>query len=114
MSVAVESNAAANSCRKDMIDDALLRPGRLEVPVEIGLPKESGRLQILKIHTTKMKENDKMGNDVDLIELSKMTKNFSGAEIEGLVRAAQSCALNRDTRCRNCHNFFTLISMWNL
>ena len=43
-----------------------------------------------------MKENDKMGNDVDLVELSKMTKNFSGAEIEGLVRAAQSCALNRD------------------
>jgi len=81
--------------RKDMIDDALLRPGRLEVPVEIGLPKESGRLQILRIHTTKMKENDKMGNDVDLVELSKMTKNFSGAEIEGLVRAAQSCALNR-------------------
>jgi len=78
-----------------MIDDALLRPGRLEVPVEIGLPKESGRLQILRIHTTKMKENDKMGNDVDLVELSKMTKNFSGAEIEGLVRAAQSCALNR-------------------
>ena len=33
-------------CRKDMIDDALLRPGRLEVPVEIGLPKESGRLQV--------------------------------------------------------------------
>ena len=84
--------------RKDMIDDALLRPGRLEVPVEIGLPKENGRLQILKIHTAKMKENDKMGNDVDLIELSKVTKNFSGAEIEGLVRAAQSCALNRDAR----------------
>ena len=42
-----------------------------------------------------MKENDKMGNDVNLVELSKMTKNFSGAEIEGLVRAAQSCALNR-------------------
>jgi len=81
--------------RKDMIDDALLRPGRLEVPIEIGLPKENGRLQILKIHTAKMKENDKMGNDVDLVELSKTTKNFSGAEIEGLVRAAQSCALNR-------------------
>lgn len=34
--------------RKDMLDDALLRPGRLEVQVEIGLPDESGRLQILK------------------------------------------------------------------
>ena len=53
-------------------------------------------LQILRIHTAKMKENEKMGKDVDLVELSKVTKNFSGAEIEGLVRAAQSCALNRD------------------
>ena len=52
-------------------------------------------LQIIKIHTTKMKENEKLGADVNLVELSKLTKNFSGAEIEGLVRAAQSCALNR-------------------
>ena len=35
--------------RKDMLDDALLRPGRLEVQVEIGLPDEKGRLQILKV-----------------------------------------------------------------
>jgi vesicle-fusing ATPase len=81
--------------RKDMIDDALLRPGRLEVPIEIGLPKENGRMQILTIHTTKMRENGKMSGDIDLAELSKVTKNFSGAELEGLVRAAQSCALNR-------------------
>ena len=81
--------------RKDMIDDALMRPGRLEVQIEIGLPKESGRIQILDIHTTKMKANGKMGEDVDIAELAKITKNFSGAELEGLVRAAQSCALNR-------------------
>ena len=37
--------------RKDMIDDALLRPGRLEVHVEIGLPNKNGRLQIIDIHT---------------------------------------------------------------
>jgi len=81
--------------RKDMIDDALLRPGRLEVQVEIGLPKESGRLEILNIHTGTMRKNEKLFGDVDLAELATMTKNFSGAEIEGLVRAAQSCALNR-------------------
>jgi len=40
--------------RKDMIDEALLRPGRMEVHMEIGLPDESGRLQILKIHTQKV------------------------------------------------------------
>ena len=81
--------------RRDMIDDALLRPGRLEVSIEIGLPKESGRIQILGIHTRKMVENGKLSKDVDIQELATVTKNFSGAELEGLVRAAQSCALNR-------------------
>jgi len=81
--------------RPDMIDEALTRPGRLEVQVEIGLPKENGRAQILNIHTRTMVSNGKLAGDVDLSELAKLTKNFSGAEIEGLVRAAQSCALNR-------------------
>jgi len=81
--------------RKDMIDEALLRPGRLEVQMEIGLPNESGRLQIFNIHTTRMREYKKLAHDVDLAELAALTKNFSGAEIEGLVRAAQSTALNR-------------------
>lgn len=81
--------------RKDMIDEALLRPGRLEVQMEIGLPDEPGRLQILNIHTTIMRENDKLSSDVDLTELSALTKNFSGAEIEGLVRCAQATAMNR-------------------
>ena len=42
-----------------------------------------------------MRANGKLGKDVDIEELAKITKNFSGAELEGLVRAAQSCALNR-------------------
>ncbi|VIO95888.1 vesicle-fusing ATPase, putative [Brugia malayi] len=81
--------------RKDMIDEALLRPGRMEVQMEISLPDEAGRLQILKIHTARMREYDKLDPNVDLIELAKKTKNFSGAELEGLVRAAQSSAMNR-------------------
>nr|POE93314.1 vesicular-fusion protein sec18 [Quercus suber] len=81
--------------RKDMIDEALLRPGRLEVHMEISLPDESGRAQILKIHTTKMRENGRMANDVDLKELAKLTRNFSGAEISGLVKSASSFALQR-------------------
>lgn len=81
--------------RRDMMDEALLRPGRLEVQMEIGLPNEHGRIQILQIHTSRMRENDKMGPDVDINELGALTKNFSGAEIEGLVRAATSTALNR-------------------
>ena len=95
--------------RPDMIDEALTRPGRLEVThflvgllttgfqvsIEIGLPNESGRVQIINIHTRTMVQHKKMAKDVDLLELANLTKNFSGAELEGLVRAAQSCALNR-------------------
>lgn len=72
--------------RRDMIDDALLRPGRLEVSIEIGLPKEDGRRQILDIHTRKMKANGKMAKDVDINQLASITKNFSGAELEGKPR----------------------------
>ena len=66
-----------------------------------GLPDQTGRLHILQIHTTKMREFDKMGSDVDLKELAALTKNFSGAEIEGLVRAAQSSAMNRPIKASN-------------
>ena len=41
--------------RKDMLDEALIRAGRLEVHIEVGLPDEKGRLQILKIHTNKVR-----------------------------------------------------------
>lgn len=49
-----------------MIDEALMRPGRLEVQVEINLPNEEGRLQILEIHTAQMRVHKKISNDVDL------------------------------------------------
>ncbi|EMC95562.1 hypothetical protein BAUCODRAFT_34311 [Baudoinia panamericana UAMH 10762] len=81
--------------RKDMIDEALLRSGRLEVHMEISLPDEYGRQQILKIHTSKMRENGKLASDVDLADLAKRTRNFSGAEIQGLIKSASSFALQR-------------------
>lgn len=84
--------------RIDMIDDALLRPGRLEVHMEISLPDENGRVQILKIHTAKMREMGKLDPDVNIAELAQRTKNFSGAEISGLVRSATSFALNRHVK----------------
>ncbi|KAF9193036.1 transport between ER and Golgi ATPase protein [Haplosporangium sp. Z 767] len=84
--------------RKDMIDEALLRPGRMEVHMEIGLPDEHGRLQILKIHTHKALENNLLAPDVDLIELAALTKNFTGAEINGLVKSATSFAFNRHVK----------------
>ncbi|KAL8505872.1 hypothetical protein ACS0TY_016917 [Phlomoides rotata] len=81
--------------RKDLLDEALLRPGRLEVQVEISLPDENGRLQILQIHTNKMKESSFLAPDVNLEELAARTKNYSGAELEGVVKSAVSYALNR-------------------
>ncbi len=84
--------------RKDMIDDALLRPGRLEVHMEISLPDEHGRAQILKIHTARMRDNNVMDADVNLAELAHLTKNFSGAEIGGLVKSASSFAFNRHVK----------------
>ncbi|VUZ52967.1 unnamed protein product, partial [Hymenolepis diminuta] len=79
--------------RRDMIDEALLRPGRLEMQLEISLPDEEGRLQILNIHTAKMAASKKLAPDVNLKELAAKTKNFSGAEIEGLCRAAAFTAM---------------------
>lgn len=81
--------------RLDLIDEAILRPGRFEVHVEIGLPDEPGRVEIFRIHTRGMRENNIMSSDVSLEELGKMTKNYSGAEIEGVVRDATSNAFNR-------------------
>jgi vesicle-fusing ATPase len=83
--------------RKDMIDEAILRPGRLELHVEIGLPDEKGRLQILDIKTASMKKSGRLGPDAvaHLPLLARRTKNFSGAELEGLVKSAASYALRR-------------------
>lgn len=65
-----------------------------------GLPDENGRSQILRIHTARMKEHGKLASDVDISELAASTKNFSGAEIEGLVRAATSTAMNQLVKVR--------------
>lgn len=92
--------------RMDMIDEALLRPGRLEVHIEISLPDESGRKQILTIHTAKMRTNGVMADDVDIAELAAVTKNFSGAEIGGLVKSATSFAFNRHVKvCQAAKRF---------
>jgi len=81
--------------RLDMIDEALTRPGRLELKMPIGLPDESGRKDIFQIHTSKMRENKVLSSDVDLGVLARDSKNFSGAEIAGLCRSAVSFATNR-------------------
>jgi len=87
--------------RKDMIDEAVLRPGRLEVHVEIGLPEEPGRIQIFNIHTRKMKEHKLLASDVSIEYLAKETKNYTGAEIEAVVKSATSYALFKGTNMKS-------------
>lgn len=81
--------------RIDLLDEALLRPGRLELKIQVSLPDEEGRLQILRIHANGLSRNNMLDEEVDLAQLAGQTKNFSGAEIEGLVRCATSYATNR-------------------
>jgi vesicle-fusing ATPase len=81
--------------RKDLMDEAILRPGRLELHVEIGLPSESGRQEILTIHTKRMVENNLLEKDVDLAEIARLTKNYTGSELEALVKRASTYALNK-------------------
>lgn len=82
--------------RKDMIDEAILRPGRLEIHLEIGLPDLIGRVQIFQIHTKNMNKNKLLAPDVNIQKLAEMTKNYTGAEIEAVCRSATSFALFKE------------------
>ena len=93
--------------RKDLIDEAILRPGRLELHIEVNLPDEKGRLQIFNIHTKKMRENKVLDDDVDLAKLAKMTKNYTGADIESMVKLATSNALSQGINYSNSKINFT-------
>jgi len=79
--------------RKDCLDRALLRPGRLEVQLEIGAPDVAGRHEILRIHTKAMRESKRLSDDVDLEALAGFLNGFTGADIAGLVRSAVSFSL---------------------
>ena len=79
--------------RLDLLDEALLRPGRLEVHIEIPLPDSEGREQILNIHTKELKENSMLDENIRLIDIADRTRGFTGAELEGLVRSAVAFAL---------------------
>ncbi len=79
--------AATN--RLDMVDPALLRPGRFDRIIEIGMPDEKARLEIFKVHTRKMP----LAKDVKLEELAKETEGFTGADIEAVCREAAMNAL---------------------
>jgi vesicle-fusing ATPase len=81
--------------RLELIDDALLRPGRFEVQIEIGLPDEKGRYDILTIHTNKMAKAGYL-DGVNLHEIANITQNFTGAELESVVKNAVSYCISKD------------------
>ena len=81
--------AATN--RPDSIDPALRRPGRLDREIEIGIPDEEGRHEILSIHTRGMPLDEK----VDLKQISKTTHGFVGADLEVLSKEAAMRSLRR-------------------
>ena len=81
--------------RKDLIDQAVLRPGRLQVHIEIGIPSEQGRIQILKIHTKKLKEQKLLNKNVNIQEVGRIAKNYTGAELEAVVKNAASYAMTK-------------------
>ena len=81
--------------RRELLDPALLRPGRFEVQIEVTLPDEEGRREIFEIHTREMRRNGLLAADVSSWELAANSSQFSGAEIAGVVRAASSYALER-------------------
>jgi len=79
--------AATN--RPDIIDPALLRPGRFDRMIEIGMPDQEARLDILKIHTAERP----LADDVDLVAISKRTDGYSGAEIAAVCNEAVMLAI---------------------
>lgn len=85
----VKIMAATN--RKDLLDPALLRPGRFDRAIEVPMPEEPARLEILQIHTRKMH----LGQDVDLAKLAKETAGFSGADLNAVAREAGIFVLRR-------------------
>jgi len=84
--------AATN--RRDILDPALLRPGRFDRQVIVGYPDVKGREEILKVHT----RNKPIGPDVDLATIAKTTVGFTGADLENLANEAALLAAKRNRK----------------
>jgi len=84
--------AATN--RIDILDPAILRPGRLDRIIEVPLPDFKGRIEIFKIHTRRMK----LAGDIDFEKLAELTKGFTGAEIKAVVTEAGYNAIRSNRR----------------
>jgi len=86
--------AATN--RPDIVDPAVLRPGRFDRLIYVPEPDEKARLDIFKLYTKGMP----LAKDVDIAELARTTKSYSGADIEALCREAAMYALRKDVKSK--------------
>ena len=84
--------AATN--RPDVLDPALLRPGRFDRQVTVGMPDKNARLEILKVHA----KNKKFADDITLENLAKRTPGFSGADLENLLNEAALLTVRRNKK----------------
>jgi cell division protease FtsH len=91
--------AATN--RPEILDPALLRPGRFDRQIQVTLPTEEGRRQILKIHT----QSVTLGEDVDLGRLAQVTSGFSGADLANIVNEAALLAVRRESDAVSMEDF---------
>jgi len=78
--------------RPDVLDPALLRPGRLDRKIEIGLPGEAQRLEIIKIHAAKLSKEA----EIDFEPIIKMSDEFNGADLRNVCTEAGMCAIGED------------------
>ncbi len=84
--------AATN--RIDILDPAILRPGRFDRKVVVGRPDVRGRLEILKVHAAKKP----LGDDVDLDKLARTSAGFTGADLENVLNEAAINAARKKNR----------------
>ncbi|MDO8656722.1 MAG: AAA family ATPase [Nanoarchaeota archaeon] len=94
--------AATN--RPDILDQAIIRPGRLDRLIEVGLPDEEGRMEILKVHTERMNLQK-----VRLKELVATMDGFSGAEIKAVCTEAGYCAIREERESVTHDDFINAI-----
>jgi len=95
----------ATTNRLDIIDPALLRPGRFDRVIEVPLPGLRGRYNIFKIHTRKMK----LSENVDLMELAKLTEGATGADIKAICTEAGYNAIRSSRRYVAMEDFIKAI-----
>jgi Cdc6-like AAA superfamily ATPase len=86
--------------RLDLIDNALIRPGRIELILEIKLPDIKARSEIFNVHINKI--DTKFRSDIDIDKLASLTDNYTGAEIASVILNGKSKAISRVIDIENC------------